>query len=126
MTYTNEVMKHFKKPRNMGEIRNPDGVGEVGNPICGDVMKVTIKVGENKQGKEIIKDVKFKTFGCIAAIATSSITTELAKNKTLEEAKKISNNIIVKKLNGLPPIKVHCSVLAAKALKLAIEDYRKK
>lgn len=117
--YSEEVMKHFKNPHNMGDLENPDGVGEVGNPVCGDVMKITIKVKDNK-----IADIKFKTFGCIAAIATTSMLTELAKGKTLEEAEKLTNKDIADGLEGLPPIKMHCSVLAANALKIAIENYR--
>ncbi len=124
--YSDEVMKHFKHPKNMGELENPDGVGEVGNPICGDMMKITIKVEKNKEGKETIKNIKFKTFGCISAIATSSITTEMAKGKTLGDAKRISDQDVIEELGGLPPIKHHCSVLAARALKKAIEDYRSK
>lgn len=119
--YSKEVMKHFQNPKNIGEIKNPDGIGEVGNPVCGDVMKITIKVKDNK-----IKDIKFKTMGCVAAIATSSVTTELVKGKTLKEAEKITNKVIAEKLDNLPPIKMHCSVLAAEALKKAIEDYKKK
>lgn len=119
-------MKHFKNPKNIGELKNPDGTGEVGNPVCGDVMKITIKVGKNKKGQEVIKDIKFKTFGCISAIATSSMTTELAKGMTLEQAENITDKTVTDKLGGLPPIKHHCSVLAAKALKMAIKDYRKR
>ncbi|MBD3262893.1 Fe-S cluster assembly scaffold protein NifU [Candidatus Woesearchaeota archaeon] len=121
MVYSDKVMDHFKNPRNMGELENPDGIGEVGNPICGDVMKITIKVKDNK-----ISDIKFKTFGCIAAIATTSMLTELAKGKTLEEAEKITNQIIAQELKGLPAIKLHCSNLAADALRMAIKDYFKK
>ena len=124
--YTEKVMNHFKNPKNLGEIDNPDGVGLVGNPVCGDVMKVTIKVGKNKNGKEIIQDIKFKTLGCVAAIATSSMITEIAKGKTLEEAKKIDRNNVSEYLGGLPPIKEHCSNLAANALHKAIEDYKSK
>ncbi|MFW5846706.1 MAG: iron-sulfur cluster assembly scaffold protein [Nanoarchaeota archaeon] len=124
--YSKKVMDYFLHPRNMGEIKNPDGVGKVGNPQCGDVMHLHIKVGKNKQEKEIIKDAKFKTFGCAAAIATSSIITEIAKGKTLEQAKKISNKEIAKELEGLPPIKMHCSNLADSALKDAINNYETK
>jgi len=124
--YTKEVMKHFKHPKNMGEIKNADGIGEVGNAVCGDIMRVYIKVGKNKNGKKIIKDIKFQTMGCIAAISTSSMVTELAKGKTLEEAKKITRNDVSNSLGKLPPIKEHCSNLAADALKKAIEDYEKK
>lgn len=118
MQYSQKVMEHFMNPRNMGSMDNPDGVGRVGNPVCGDLMEIQIKVEEGR-----IKDIKFKTFGCAAAIATSSMITELAKGKTLEEAKKISRNDIADALEGLPPIKMHCSNLAADALKAAIEDY---
>jgi len=119
--YSEEVLDHFKNPQNMGELENPDGVGEVGSPVCGDVMRITIKVKDNK-----IADIKFKTFGCIAAIATSSMLTELAKGKTLEEAEKLTSKDIADKLGGLPPLKMHCSNLAADALKKAIEDFKSK
>ena len=125
-TYTQKVMEHFKHPKNMGEIKNADGIGEVGNPTCGDVMYVYIKVGKNKKGQEIIKDIKFQTMGCIAAIATSSMVTELAKGKTLEEAKKLTRKDISNSLGKLPAIKEHCSNLAADALHEAIKDYEKK
>jgi nitrogen fixation NifU-like protein len=118
--YSEKVMDHFKNPRNVGEMENPDGVGRVGNPICGDVMELYIKV---KDG--IIVDAKFKTFGCGAAIATSSMVTEIVKGKSIKEALKISNKAVVEALDGLPPAKMHCSVLAEDALKSAIEDYRK-
>lgn len=121
--YTKKVIKYFQNPRNHGKIKNPDGVGKVGNPICGDVMWLYIKVGKNKKGVEIIKEIKFETFGCVAAIATSSAITDLAKGKTLEEALKINKNEIVDSLGGLPPIKMHCSVLAVEALSEAIYDY---
>lgn len=129
--YTDKVMDHFQNPRNVGEIKNADGVGEVGNPVCGDIMKIFIKIKKqktdnSKQEKEIISDIKFQTFGCGAAIATSSMITELVKGKTLEEAEKISNQTVAKALDGLPPIKMHCSNLAADALKKAIENYRHK
>jgi len=116
--YSKKVMEHFQHPRNVGEIKNPDGVGHVGNPICGDVMELYIKVKDNK-----IIDAKFKTFGCAAALATSSMVTEMVKGKTIEEALKISNRAVAEALDGLPPIKMHCSVLAEDALKAAIEDY---
>ena len=119
--YNDKVMDHFNNPRNVGEIENPDGTGQVGNPICGDVMRLTISVEDDK-----IKDVKFKTFGCGAAIATSSMVTELVKGLTLDEAMKVSNKAVAEALGGLPPAKMHCSNLAADALHLAIEDYRKK
>jgi len=116
--YNDKVMEHFKNPRNVGEIEDPDGVGHVGNLVCGDVMELYIKV---KDG--IIVDAKFKTFGCAAAIATSSMVTEMVKGKRIEEALKISNKAVVEALDGLPPAKVHCSVMAEDALKAAIEDY---
>jgi nitrogen fixation NifU-like protein len=116
--YSNKVMDHFKNPRNVGEIENPDGVGHVGNPVCGDIMELYIKVNDG-----IIVDAKFKTFGCGAAIATSSIVTELVKGKDINEALKISNKAVAEALDGLPPLKMHCSVLAEEALRSAIEDY---
>jgi nitrogen fixation NifU-like protein len=116
--YSEKVMEHFKNPRNVGEIENPDGVGHVGNPVCGDIMELYIKV---KDG--IIVGAKFKTFGCGAAIATSSMVTEMVKGKSIEEALKISNKAVAEALDGLPPVKMHCSVLAEDALKAAIEDY---
>jgi len=119
--YSEKVMEHFRKPRNMGEIPDADGVGTVGNPVCGDMMTVYIKVKENH-----IDDIKFKTFGCGAAIATSSMVTELAKGKTLEEAKKIGRSDVAESLGGLPKVKMHCSNLAADALHAAIEDYEKR
>lgn len=124
--YTKKVMEYFKNPRNFGRIKNPDGVGKVGNPICGDIMWLYIKVRKDKKGREIIKDIKFETFGCVAAIATSSVITNLARGKTLKEAIKIDRRKIVKSLGGLPPIKIHCSVLAAGALSEAIYDYLSK
>lgn len=119
--YTEIVMEHFRNPKNMGEIEDADGVGKVGNPLCGDVMYVYIKVKDN-----IITDIKFKTFGCVSAIATSSMITELAKGKTIEEAQKISNMDVADSLGGLPPIKMHCSNLASEALDAAIKDYKNK
>jgi nitrogen fixation protein NifU and related proteins len=119
--YSDKVMDHFMNPRNMGEIENPDGVGTVGNPACGDVMRLFVKIEGNK-----IVDAKFKTFGCGAAIATSSMTTEMVKGKTIEEALGLSNQTVAEALDGLPPVKMHCSVLAEDALKSAIEDYLKK
>ncbi len=129
LKYSKKVMQNFMHPKNMGEMKNPDGVGKIGNPICGDVMWVYIKIGKKKfkeQEKEFIKNIKFRTFGCAAAIATSSMITQLAKGKTLEQAQKITSKNIAKSLKGLPPIKLHCSNLASNALKRAIEDYRKK
>jgi len=122
-SYTKEVLKHFKKPHNYGKIKNPDGVGKVGNIICGDVMWLYIRISKDKKGKEIIKDIKFETFGCVAALATSSVITDLAKGKSLEQALKIDNKKIVKALKGLPPVKMHCSVLASDGLAEAIYDY---
>jgi len=119
--YSEKVMEHFKNPRNVGEIPDADGIGNVGNPMCGDIMRLYIKVEDNK-----IVDAKFKTFGCGAAIATSSMVTELVKGKTIEEALKISNRAVAEALGGLPKIKMHCSMLAEEALKSAIEDYLKK
>ncbi|MBI5870476.1 MAG: Fe-S cluster assembly scaffold protein NifU [Actinobacteria bacterium] len=118
--YTEQVMDHFQNPRNMGEVENADGVGEVGNPQCGDVMRITIKVDDDER----IEDVKFKTLGCGAAIATSSMVTEMAKGKTLAEAQEISKKAVADALGGLPPQKMHCSNLASDGLKKAIEDYR--
>lgn len=117
--YSDHVMEHFRNPRNVGAIEEADGVGKVGNPVCGDIMELSIKV---KDGT--IEDAKFRTFGCGAAIATSSMVTELVKGKTVEEALEISNKAVVEALGGLPPVKMHCSVLAEQALKSAIEDYR--
>ncbi len=119
--YSEKVMDHFKNPRNVGEIENADGVGTVGNPTCGDLMTMYIKVKDEK-----IEDVKFKTFGCGAAIATSSMATEMAKGKTIKEAMNISRAEVAQNLGGLPPIKMHCSNLAADALHEAIKDYQKK
>lgn len=121
MVYTEKVMDHFKNPRNVGEIENADGVGTVGNAKCGDIMQMFIKV-EN----DIIVDVKFKTFGCGAAIATSSMATELVKGKSVDDALKLTNAAVVEALEGLPPVKVHCSVLAEEAIKAAVADYYKK
>lgn len=121
MNYSKKVMEHFTKPHNVGEIKYPDGLGEVGNPQCGDVMKITIKVKNNK-----ISDIKFKTFGCAAAIATSSMITDLAKGKDIEEAEKITRKDVSDALDTLPPIKEHCSNLAADALHKAIKDYKSK
>ena len=120
MMYSEKVLDHFRNPRNVGEIEDADGVGTVGNPVCGDMMSIYIKV-ENDH----IKDIKFKTFGCGAAIATTSMTTELAKGKTLDEALKITREEVADELGGLPPVKMHCSNLAADALHEAINDYRK-
>ena len=121
MMYSEKVMDHFMNPRNVGEIEDASGVGEVGNAKCGDIMKIYIKVDEN----EVITDVKFKTFGCGAAIATSSRATEMVMGKTVDEALKITNEMVTESLGGLPPVKLHCSVLAEEALHAAIADYRK-
>jgi len=121
MQYTEKVLDHFQNPHNLGRIENPDGVGEVGNPVCGDIMKLYIKVKNDK-----ITDIKFETLGCGAAIATSSMITDLAKGKTLKEAKLISRDNIADELGGLPPVKMHCSNLAAEALAKAINDYESK
>ncbi len=118
MNYSEKVMDHFANPRNVGEIADADGVGEVGNPKCGDIMKMYLKI---KDG--IIVDVKFKTFGCGAAIATSSMATELIKGKSLDDALKVTNKAVMEALDGLPPVKVHCSVLAEQAIRSAIADY---
>lgn len=117
--YSPKVMDHFSNPRNVGEVEEADGVGTVGNPECGDIMKLSMKV-EN----DVITDIKFKTFGCGAAIATSSMITELVKGKKLDEVKAISNATVAEALDGLPPVKMHCSNLAADALHAAIEDYK--
>ncbi|MFH1688818.1 MAG: Fe-S cluster assembly scaffold protein NifU [Candidatus Eisenbacteria bacterium] len=119
--YSDKVLEHFKNPRNVGELENPDGVGVEGNPICGDLMEIHIRVEDDR-----IVDIKFKTFGCGSAIATSSMVTELAKGKTLDEAMTITRQDVANELDGLPKQKMHCSNLAADALHKAIEDYRKK
>lgn len=119
--YSQKVMEHFKNPHNMGEIPDADGVGSVGNPVCGDMMTIYIKVKDNR-----LEDIKFKTYGCGSAIATSSMITDLARGKTLEEAMKITRGDVADELGGLPPVKMHCSNLAADALHAAIEDYYKK
>lgn len=119
--YSEKVMEHFKNPRNVGEIESPDGIGHVGNPVCGDIMELYIKVNG-----DTIVDAKFKTFGCGAAIASSSMVTEMVKGKSIGEALEISNRAVAEALDGLPPVKMHCSVLAEEALKLAIEDYQSK
>lgn len=121
VAYSKEVMDHFTAPRNVGEIKNADGMGEIGNPTCGDMMTFYIKVKDN-----ILEDIKFKTFGCGAAIAVSSMVSEMAKGKTLDEAMKITNKDVAKELGGLPKNKLHCSNLGADALHAAIEDYKKK
>ena len=120
--YTQQVMDHFMNPRNVGELDNPSGTGTVGNAKCGDIMRIYIKVDDN----DVITDIKFKTFGCGAAIATSSRATEMVKGKTVDEALKITNKMVTDSLGGLPPVKLHCSVLAEEALHAAIADYRQK
>lgn len=120
--YSPKVMEHFLNPRNMGEIPDASGIGEVGNPSCGDVMRLYLKIDEN----EIIQDAKFMTFGCGAAIASSSMVTEMIKGKTIEEALKVTNETVAEALGGLPPSKIHCSVLAQQAIEAAIKDYREK
>ncbi|MCK9292955.1 iron-sulfur cluster assembly scaffold protein [archaeon] len=125
-SYSEKVKDHFLNPRNMGKLENADGVGQMGNFLCGDVMQVYIQVEKDKEGVEYIKDIKFQTMGCAAAISTSSMITELAKGKTLEKAMKITNASVAKELDGLPPIKMHCSNLAADTLHMAIKDYYKK
>lgn len=118
MQYSEKVMDHFMNPRNVGVIENPDGYGKVGNPTCGDIMEIFLKI-EN----DVITDVKFRTFGCASAIATSSISTEMVLGKNIKEALEITNKVVAEALGGLPPVKMHCSVLAEQALKEAIEDY---
>jgi nitrogen fixation NifU-like protein len=119
--YSEKVMDHFQNPRNVGEIENPDGVGTVGNPTCGDIMKLYLTIKD-----DIIVDAKFKTFGCGAAIATSSMVTEMVKGKSVDDALKISNKMVAEALDGLPPVKMHCSVLAEEALRAALEDWKKR
>ncbi len=119
--YSKKVMDHFLNPRNVGEMENPDGIGEVGNPVCGDIMRMYIKVKDNT-----ITDIKFLTFGCGAAVATSSMVTELVKGKSLQSALDITNKEVAEALDGLPPVKMHCSNLAAQGIKAAIDDYKRK
>ena len=121
MLYSDKVMDHFEHPRNVGEIANADGVGQVGNPKCGDIMKMYLKIDG-----DVITDVKFKTFGCGAAVATSSMATELVIGKTIEEAMKVTNKAVMEALDGLPPVKVHCSLLAEEAIHAALWDYAQK
>lgn len=118
MQYSEKVMEHFMNPRNVGTMENPDGYGKVGNPSCGDIMELFLKIDN-----DIITDVKFRTFGCASAIATSSISTEMVLGKNIHEALEITNKVVAEALGGLPPVKMHCSVLAEEALKKAIEDY---
>ncbi len=127
--YSEKVMENFRHPKNVGKIEKADGIGEVGNPTCGDELKLYIKIGKRKnkeKDEEYIKDIKFNTLGCAAAIAVSSMVTQMVKGKSLDEADKISNKQIVEDLGGLPPVKHHCSLLGAEALHLAIKDYRTK
>jgi len=121
MNYSEKVMEHFSNPRNVGELENPDGLGEAGNAKCGDIMKIYLRVKGN-----VIEDVKFKTFGCASAIASSSMATEMIKGKTVDEAWELTNTAVAEALDGLPPIKMHCSVLAEEAIHKAINDYRVK
>lgn len=125
-SYSSQVLKHFRHPHNFGTLKNPDSIGQVGNPVCGDVMKIYLKIGRDKEGGEIIKNIKFETLGCTAAIATSSVVTDLAKGRTLDSALIITKDDVIKVLGHLPAIKVHCSLLAVDALKKAIETYRSK
>ena len=117
--YSEKVMDHFMNPRNVGDVEDANSVGEVGNAKCGDIMKISMKINDDG----VIEDVKFKTFGCGAAVATSSIATEMIKGKTVEEAEKLSNKAVIEALDGLPPAKIHCSVLAEEAVKAALKDY---
>lgn len=126
MMYNKKVWWHFQRPRNQGVIKKADGIGQVGNPICGDIMKIYIKVSRDKRGREIIKDIKFETLGCGAAIATSSMLTEMVKGKAINQALKIGKLEIADALGGLPKIKLHCSILAHEGLAAAINDYRQK
>jgi nitrogen fixation protein NifU and related proteins len=126
MQYSKKLIEHFTKPHNQGTIKNPSGVGIVGNPICGDLMKIYIKIEKDKRKKEYIKDIKFETLGCASAIATSSMITDLAKGKSLGEAMQITKNNVADALDGLPPSKIHCSNLADEGLHAAIQDYQNK
>lgn len=126
MPYSKQVIDHFQNPKNFGKITDPSAIGKVGNPVCGDMMHLYIKVKQSKQGEEFLSDIKFQTFGCVAALATSSAITELAKGKTLKEAININSKQLVDSLGQLPPVKIHCSVLAADALHEAIYNYLKK
>ncbi len=119
--YSEKVLDHFQNPRNVGEIENPDGVGQAGNPKCGDIMKIYLRVED-----EIVTDIKFKTFGCASAIASSSMATELVKGRPVDEAWNLTNSAVAEALGGLPPVKMHCSVLAEEAIHAAINDYRRK
>ena len=126
MLYSKEIMKHFQKPQNVGSMKNPDGFGKVGNLRCGDIMYLYIKIGKNKKGEEIIKDVSFETFGCTVAIANTSLLTTMVKGKTLKEVMEITKDDLIKKFGGVPFVKIHCSLLAVDALTEAIFDYFKR
>ena len=126
MRYSKKVLEHFTRPHNQGIMKNPSGVGMVGNPVCGDLMKIYIKVKEDRHKGDFIQDIKFETLGCASAIATSSMITDLAMGKTLKEASKINRTDVAEHLEGLPPIKMHCSNLADEALHAAIKDYAKR
>ena len=126
MPYSQKVLDHFKNPRNQGSMKNPDAVAKEGNPVCGDVMKMYLKIGREKSGEEFIEDIKFETLGCAAAIAVSSALTEIAKGKTLSEALKLTKDDIVEGLGGLPAPKIHCSMLGVDALRKAIKNYQLK
>ena len=121
--YSKKVIENFMNPKNMGSMENPDTIGKAGNPVCGDMMELHLRIGKNAEGQEIIEDIKFKTLGCAAAISTSSMITEIAKGKTIEEAMKITKGEVAESLDGLPPIKMHCSNLAADALHDALKNY---
>jgi len=124
LPYSKEIMRHFREPKNMGRIKNASGVGEAGNLLCGDIMKLYLKVGQNKKGEKVIQDIKFETFGCIVAISNSSMLTTMVRGKSLEEAMRVTKDDLIKKLGEpLPPIKLHCSILAVDALHEAIYDY---
>ncbi len=124
--YSKQIMKRFLKPKNVGVMENYDGIGKIGNPVCGDVLWLYIKVGKNEKGKEIIKDAKFQTLGCAVAIANGSLLTEMIIGKPIKEIEKMTQKDLIKKLGKVPPIKIHCSFLAMDALREAIDDYRKK
>ncbi|MEA3452900.1 MAG: iron-sulfur cluster assembly scaffold protein [Patescibacteria group bacterium] len=126
MPYSKKVIEAFRNPHNYGKLKDYDGLGKVGNPVCGDVLWLYIKINKNKKGEEVIQDISFETFGCVAALASSSIITELAKGKTINQALKLNKNNVLKELGELPDIKVHCSILAIDALHAAVDDYRSK
>jgi len=126
LNYTKNALRHFKNPKFAGEIKNADAIGQVGNPQCGDILKVYLKIAKNKKKEDYIKDVKFKTMGCVAAISSSDVVCKIAKGKTLKEALKINKKDILKELHGLPPVKYHCSLLGEEALQEAIKNYKSK